>query len=506
QEIKSGCWIYPRVSEGACISNLSASDIYINDILLEQNQEKQLQGGEIIILNPNENYVFCLNESTLLSENDLKRPRDVAPPPLLNEETTKVTKSQHENLQEELTCAICKGVIYNCVTLAPCQHNFCSACLSEHLQHSMRCPLCRENIILAKKNQLLRNLIDHIVNNSPQLQRTSEEYAIMDQKDLISQGYNIVGDCQGVYLGYCHNLKREGQGKMAYLNGTIYDGYWRNDKKEGKGKLILPNGDMVEGEWINNMMCKHVKWTYRNGDVYEGDMDRHRKKIKGVMIYSNGDRYEGKFENEMKHGEGKYIWKDGAIYVGSWSKDNRSGYGTMRYVNGDKFIGIWEGDRRVSWGTFILQEGMQCYGYWVNDILERYVNIRYLSGDEYRGEAETVNFKREGEGIYYFRNGDCYCGNWKDDLMEGIGKLIYRCGTEYEGSFLKGVKYGEGVMRYMNGRELISNWKDGILDGECVILQDGNKYRGVWIEDVLEPVMKVEYADGDKYEGEIETR
>ncbi|KAF9221984.1 LON-domain-containing protein [Gyrodon lividus] len=48
-------------------------------------------------------------------------------------------------LTTELTCEICFTLLYQPAT-TPCQHTFCSKCLQRSLDHSMLCPLCREDL------------------------------------------------------------------------------------------------------------------------------------------------------------------------------------------------------------------------------------------------------------------------------------------------------------------------------------------------------------------------
>jgi len=42
-----------------------------------------------------------------------------------------------------------------------------------------------------------------------------------------------------------------------------------------------------------------------------------------------------------------------------------------------------------------------------------------------------------GEGIYYFNNGDKYQGQYAEGLREGFGKYLYSNGCVYEGQWKK---------------------------------------------------------------------
>lgn len=79
-------------------------------------------------------------------------------------------------------------------------------------------------------------------------------------------------------------------------------------------------------------------------------------------------------DNEIVYGNGRY--------KGETVNGIRSGKGTMYYKNGNRFEGIYENDSRKT-GT-----------------------LYYKIGDKYVGQFHDN--KLEGEGTYYFKNGDIY--------------------------------------------------------------------------------------------------
>ena len=46
--------------------------------------------------------------------------------------------------------------------------------------------------------------------------------------------------------------------------------------------------------------------------------------------------------------------------------------------------------------------------------------LNYANGDVYVGE--TVNGKRQGEGVYTYQDGRRYTGAWQDDKRHGQGR------------------------------------------------------------------------------------
>ena len=52
-------------------------------------------------------------------------------------------------------------------------------------------------------------------------------------------------------------------------------------------------------------------------------------------------------------------------------------------------------------------------------------------------EGEFVNNQYEGEGKYYYENGDIYIGNFKNGHFHGQGMIIRKDGSvRYEGEFV----------------------------------------------------------------------
>ena len=129
-------------------------------------------------------YVF----SSLMDDSlKMKKQREEDQKKLLEEkkQTEKQMRFQ-EDLGEEMQCCICIDYIYKCVTLIPCLHNFCGACLTDWMKKSTMCPQCREQIAEMKKNATVNNIIQKFMENNPSKKRSKEEYDEMDKKDNVS--------------------------------------------------------------------------------------------------------------------------------------------------------------------------------------------------------------------------------------------------------------------------------------------------------------------------------
>merc|ERR1740130_2623274 len=92
------------------------------------------------------------------------------------------------NLLEHVLCPICMLAIYNCVALMPCFHNFCSACYSDWMNCKPDCPVCRQRVTAVIKNRAMDEVIEALLEASPESQRTQEEIAEMNKRDLLRLG------------------------------------------------------------------------------------------------------------------------------------------------------------------------------------------------------------------------------------------------------------------------------------------------------------------------------
>lgn len=159
----------------------------------------------------------------------------------------------------------------------------------------------------------------------------------------------------------------------------LYSGWLKLENMQPD--TMLPNGKVNDGGTLK----------YQNGDIYTGDWINGAQTGNGTKWYKNGDIYVGEWKNGQRHGEdGAYTWSDGRKYVGAYKDNLRDGIG--------KFTG-WK-DKTNGWiGTY---KGM------------------------------SIGDKFEGEGEFWFDNGDYFKGVYKDDVRwsgayyrEGEDELAY---------------------------------------------------------------------------------
>jgi E3 ubiquitin-protein ligase CHFR len=88
-------------------------------------------------------------------------------------ETTKVARlgkkaiARSATMSEEMKCGICLEIIYQCVTLMPCLHNFCGGCYSTWMKRNTNCPKCRDPVSEVRRNTALNNIIEAFLAGNP---------------------------------------------------------------------------------------------------------------------------------------------------------------------------------------------------------------------------------------------------------------------------------------------------------------------------------------------------
>ena len=68
------------------------------------------------------------------------------------------------------------------------------------------------------------------------------------------------------------------------------------------------------------------------------------------------------------------------------------------------------------------------------------IQIKVYNNGRYEGQLKQD--KMEGQGKYYFKNGDIYEGEFKNNKREGKGIYYMKNGNKYEGDFKNDKKEG----------------------------------------------------------------
>ena len=229
------------------------------------------------------------------------------------------------------------------------------------------------------------------------------------------------------YVGNFNNWNRHGQGTYYYKNGNIYSGEWQNGKKHGKGTLTFKSGKVQKGNWKNDKFIEtSSKKTFSKKQIKANQTNKcpssgYKDNCIGIINHNNG-RYEGNFKNNKKHGSGSYYFSNGDRFIGDY-KNGDVISGSYTYKSGQKFTGKFTKKGSPTSGT------------------ERYVGK--WKGDKYVGNFN--NWKRHGQGTYFYKNGDKHFGEWKKGKRHGIGTYTFKNGKIKKGIWENGkFQYAQG--------------------------------------------------------------
>ena len=332
-----------------------------------------------------------------------------------------------------------------------------------------------------------------------------------DETGLGSANYS-----SGTYVGHFENGKKQGEGKMTYVNGDVYDGNWVNGKKQGEGKMTYVNRDVYDGDWVNDKQQGEGLYSYSDGEggfneSYKGEWKNGEMTGHGTYKFKSGNSYEGEWVNgEKQDGKGTMTYPDGSMYEGEWLNDAKNGKGKMTYEDGNVYEGDWVNGKPHGQGRYEFSDGNgefdESYkGEWKNGKMHGHGIYRSQSGNVYEGT--WANDNKNGQGKMTYANGDVYEGEWDANYIHGQGRMTYHNGDVYEGPWRYGQRHGEnGRMRYADDGRVYEGewWKDKMHgDGTMTAANGDVIYEGLWKNDAQIPVFfdpaTGKLADNDGY-------
>ena len=214
------------------------------------------------------------------------------------------------------------------------------------------------------------------------------------------------------YIGKWKDGKRNGYGKIMYLDGSQYEGFWRDNIAEGNGRLIHADGDIYDGQWMRNKANGKGFYLRANGTRNEGDWVDDKQYGFGIETSIDGSRYEGQYKAGIRHGKGKSICADGSWYDGDFANNAIEGFGTYNWTDGRKYKGDWKANKMSGKGEYSWSDGNRYIGDYNDGKKEGYGEFYWNDGRFYKGEWK--NGKSHGIGIYKDANGEKRAGEWED--------------------------------------------------------------------------------------------
>lgn len=135
--------------------------------------------------------------------------------------------------------------------------------------------------------------------------------------------------------------------------------------------------------------------------------------------------------------------------------------------------------------------------------IDRVGELTFKNGNIYKGRL--LEGTMHGKGELVFADGACYSGTFFRNHIHGEGTFIYSNGNEYRGEFYLGKRHGKGVMELPSiGITYEGEFNNGDMTGFAKITyKDGTLYEGYVVKGKRNGKGKIDYIDGDEYEGDF---
>ncbi len=216
----------------------------------------------------------------------------------------------------------------------------------------------------------------------------------------------------------------EGHGIKTYVDGTVRNGYWK------KGKPVDENGQIVEEIIVKKESkndgtdiqsgcltgnCKNGEGVlaYVDGSKYEGQFTNGKINGTGTWYYPNNDKYVGNFKDNQFHGKGILYKTDGSQLKGVWEAGEYKGEAVTIVAK----TGCIAGNCQTGQGTYQFKDNTAKYiGAFLDGQMEGKGTIVYSNGDSYTGEWKKGKYN--GEGVLTQQNGIKVEGVWKEGEFE----------------------------------------------------------------------------------------
>lgn len=108
----------------------------------------------------------------------------------------------------------------------------------------------------------------------------------------------------------------------------------------------------------------------------------------------------------------------------------------------------------------------------------------------------------DGKGKYVYENGYVYIGDFVEGNRIGLGTLTSPDGDKYDGMWENDVFHGQGTYAWADGSKYTGEWKNGVQDGYGIYFYpNGDKYTGYFINNKFHGKGKYTWTDGSIQEG-----
>jgi hypothetical protein len=243
---------------------------------------------------------------------------------------------------------------------------------------------------------------------------------------------------------------------FPYLQKEI-NGKVQTDIKTHSTKLIDGTILDIQGNIEYRKKSKVIKFETHYGRVFLGkfrklDLYPIPLLISGKIIFEKGQNAKSfsgdlvldvlKKENKFLHNykKGIFVWRNGFIYDGHFLNFSYHGNGVLTYPNGNRFEGFFL-ENKILKGSLYYKSGSVYSGEFKDNILNGNCRLVDVRGFSFTGTCLNGGYNK---GILKYDNGDIYDGEFLNNKKDGYGVYIFKNGAYYKGYFKKGYFHGKG--------------------------------------------------------------
>ncbi|XP_034338259.2 MORN repeat-containing protein 1 isoform X5 [Magallana gigas] len=211
----------------------------------------------------------------------------------------------------------------------------------------------------------------------------------------------------------------------------------------------------------------------------------------GIYQYENKYfRYEGQWRNGTKHGHGKLQMADGSYYEGTFSNGEIDGKG-MRFFSqtGSKYTGQFVKGELHGRGTMVYADGSMYEGEWYRNRKHGYGIMKTLGSN----------------------SSEVYEGSYDKNMKHGVGTMMYakkirsdgcRNGDRYEGMWVNDMREGRGILYSNDGSVYEGNFQGDSFSGRGVMHHiSGLIYDGLWVNgfpEIMATKLKISFDNNSE--------
>lgn len=195
-------------------------------------------------------------------------------------------------------------------------------------------------------------------------------------KDFIS-AVNEISYFEGEYRGG----RKNGNGRIFFVNGSYFEGEFFDDNIQGYGKLVSFNQNIKTKKYepiLSDGITRQNQRNQINGAkkdskglnkkekkrvvIYEGEWFNNMLNGLGKTLFGEDQMYIGNYKDNKKEGLGLFQWNQDKLWVGFWKKGKRKGKGIL-IKNGKEKKGIWQGREMIEQIFIDQEEFLQIRGF-----------------------------------------------------------------------------------------------------------------------------------------------